>query len=119
MQVPFPRWESSKHDGQRRYTPARLPYHPPKPCSPWYGLDYSILKRGVRSPCPGQLEMDKIKHKQIFPADDHHLPQLVNHWAYSDEIASYFGAKPNLMRWFFRNPFKYTSLPSHHGGWFL
>lgn len=25
---------------------------------------------------------------------------------YSDEIASYFGAKPNLVRWFFRNPFR-------------
>lgn len=54
-----------------------------------------------------QLEEDKVEHKRLFPADDHHLPQLVNHWAYSDEIASYFGAKPNLVRWFFRNPFAY------------
>ncbi|ELR13200.1 Flavinbinding monooxygenase-like subfamily protein [Acanthamoeba castellanii str. Neff] len=52
-----------------------------------------------------QMEADKIRHKRVFPADDHHLPQLVNHWEYSDEIASYFGAKPDLVRWFFRNPF--------------
>ena len=56
-----------------------------------------------------QLAADKIPHKRVFPADDHHLPQLVNHWEYSDEIASYFGAKPDLVRWFFRNPFKYVT----------
>ena len=56
-----------------------------------------------------QLAADKIRHKRVFPADDHHLPQLVNHWEYSDEIASYFGAKPDLVRWFFRNPFKYVT----------
>lgn len=59
-----------------------------------------------------QLAADKIRHKRVFPADDHHLPQLVNHWEYSDEIASYFGAKPDLVRWFFRNPFKWWTIIS-------
>jgi hypothetical protein len=68
--------------------------------------------------CIAQLAADKIRHKRVFPADDHHLPQLVNHWEYSDEIASYFGAKPDLVRWFFRNPFKYVpTLPDAPAPW--
>jgi len=55
---------------------------------------------------------DHIRHKRVFPQDDHSLPQLVNHWEYSDEIASYFGAKPRLVRWFFRNPFKWWRIIS-------
>jgi len=57
-----------------------------------------------------QMERDKERHKRIFPVDDSHLPQLVNHWEYSDEVASYFGAKPNLVRWFFRNPFRWWTI---------
>jgi hypothetical protein len=58
-----------------------------------------------------QMEADKERHRRVFPADDHHLPQLVNHWEYSDEIAAYFGAKPDLVRWFFRNPFRSSPTP--------
>lgn len=59
-----------------------------------------------------QLAADQEKHKRVFPADHHHLPHLVNHWEYSDEIASYFGAKPNLVRWFFKNPFRWWTIIS-------
>jgi len=58
------------------------------------------------------MEADHIRHKRVFPQDDYSLPQLVNHWEYSDEIAAMFGAKPNLIRWFFRNPFKWWRIIS-------
>jgi len=58
------------------------------------------------------MEADKIRHKRVFPQDDHSLPQLVNHWEYSDEIGAMFGAKPHLIRWFFRNPFKWWTIIS-------
>jgi len=59
-----------------------------------------------------QVKRDKVTHSKIFIADHRSLPQLVNHWNYSDEIASYFGAKPDLVRWFFRNPFRWWTIIS-------
>jgi len=59
-----------------------------------------------------QMEIDRARHRSIFVADTEHLPQLVNHWEYSDEIASYFGAKPNLVKWFFKNPFAWWTIIS-------
>jgi len=53
------------------------------------------------------MAKDREFHVKTFTQDDGSLPQLVNHWAYSDEIASYFGAKPDLLRWFFRSPMKW------------
>jgi len=58
------------------------------------------------------LEADRLRHKRVFPQDDHSLPHLVNHWEYSDEIGAMFGAKPDLVRWFFRNPFKWWMIIS-------
>eukprot|EP01087_Luapelamoeba_hula_P012628 TRINITY_DN352_c0_g2_i1.p1 TRINITY_DN352_c0_g2~~TRINITY_DN352_c0_g2_i1.p1 ORF type:complete len:598 (+),score=102.41 TRINITY_DN352_c0_g2_i1:117-1796(+) len=55
---------------------------------------------------------DKVKHKRVFPQDDYSLPQLVNHWYYSDEIAELFDAKPKLVQWFFRNPFTWWKIIS-------
>jgi len=58
------------------------------------------------------MAADRIRHKRVFPQDDYSLPQLVNHWEYSDEIGAMFGAKPNLVRWFFRNPFHWWTIIS-------
>ncbi|KAL6058255.1 Flavin-containing monooxygenase [Balamuthia mandrillaris] len=68
----------------------------------------------ARLPSPDRMmeivEEDRVWHSKVFPQDHRSLPQLVNHWAYSDEIASYYGAKPNLIKWFFKNPYKLVSL---------
>jgi len=58
------------------------------------------------------MAADHKRHKRVFPQDDYSLPQLVNHWEYSDEIAAMFGAKPDLVRWFFRNPFTWWKIIS-------
>ena len=74
-----------------------------------YHNDVQVYSGQVKLPSTPEMlqiiEQDKIRHKRVFPQDDYSLPQLVNHWEYSDVIGAMFGAKPNLLRWFFRNPF--------------
>lgn len=72
-----------------------------------------VFSGKVSLPAPGGPELVKLMndgldwHKRTFPQDDRSLPQLVNHWAYSDEIAGYMGVKPKYWKWFFRSPAKW------------
>ncbi|KAL6048667.1 Flavin-containing monooxygenase, variant 2 [Balamuthia mandrillaris] len=59
------------------------------------------------------IEEDTERHARVFPCDHATRPFLVNMWEYSDLISSYFGAKPQQLKWlFWRSPLAYVAFGS-------
>lgn len=58
------------------------------------------------------VQLDTERHRRLFPEDHVSRPTLVNQWEYSDEITSYFGAKPRKWWWLFHSPVRWFKIVS-------
>lgn len=56
-------------------------------------------------------EMNR-EHHIIFPEDHKNRPNLVNHYEYTERIASFFGANPNLLKEYVQDPMNFWQIMS-------